>query len=124
VIFMTQDDLSDSDLIPNELPADELKYHLLKETAPLSWPELAPFFARGQLIAVAESLNFLEVAIAISKDNSADFQRWMAAGEVRLVDDALAQQWNDTQPTLLTVVIAPWVLAQPMPSQSVDDAAD
>jgi hypothetical protein len=119
---MSQDDFSDSDLIPNDLPVDDLKYHLLKEIAPLTWPELAPFFARGQLIAVAESLDFLEVAIAISKDNSADFQRWMAADEVRLVDDALAQQWNDLQPKLLTVVIAPWVLAQPLPAEVLPQA--
>ena len=98
---------------------DNLKEHLRGETAPMSWTDLAPFFARGQLIAVAPTLDLLDVAVAMSRDRRSDFEHWMLSGEVKLVDDALAQIWNDQPPTLLAVVIAPWVLVQILPAQVI-----
>lgn len=92
--------------------AETLKKHLKEETAPMSWSDLIPFFARGQLIAVGPKLDLLDVAVAVSQDNLAQVEKWMQGGDVLRVDDTLAKEWNDKEPQLLTVVIAPWVLAQ------------
>lgn len=104
---MTDDMAADAD-------GDSLKAHLREETAPMSWPDLAPFFARGQLIAVAPTLDLLDVAVAMSQDRRSDVERWLTAGDVRRVDDELAMHWHQQQPHLMTVVIAPWVLVQVM----------
>ena len=106
------------DDLPLNSADENLKQHLRGETAPMSWADLAPFFARGQLIVVSPLLDLLDVAVAMSRDRRESFERWMASGEVKLVDDALATIWTDQPPTLLAVVIAPWVLVQTLPAQS------
>jgi hypothetical protein len=106
------------DDLPLNSADENLKQHLRGETAPMRWIELAPFFARGQLIVVSPLLDLLDVAVAMSRDRRESFERWMASGEVKLVDDQLASLWNDQPPTLLAVVIAPWVLVQHLPDQA------
>lgn len=90
----------------------DLQTQLLQETAQIPWRELQRFFAAGQAIAVAASLDLLEVADALAKDNAPALKSWMEAGKVDVVKDQQASQWFEQDALVWAVVIKPWVLVQ------------
>lgn len=90
-----------------------LRAKLNQETAKAGWAELQPFFARGQTIYVAPELDLIEVALAFSEDNAAQISLWREKGQVDKVADEQAAQWYDSDQTLWSVVVMPWVLVQP-----------
>ncbi|MDX1803021.1 MAG: DUF2288 family protein [Alcanivorax sp.] len=75
---------------------------------------MQPFFARGQLVAVAPTLDLIEVAVAFSLDQSAQLSDWRDAGLVDKVSDQQAARWFDASQSLWSVVVMPWVLVQPV----------
>jgi len=85
---------------------------LLGETAPISWQELQPFFARGALLRVASVLDLVEVALAVAEDNQRKVADWLAAGQVSRVEESCAEDLLARDPKLWAVVVAPWVLVQ------------
>lgn len=85
---------------------------LLGETAQIGWAELAPFFAKGQVLAVASELDLLTVAQALAEDNSACVRSWLTAQQVGVLSDAQAQAWQTRDPDLWAVVVSPWVVVQ------------
>ncbi|WP_028240435.1 DUF2288 domain-containing protein [Stutzerimonas azotifigens] len=85
---------------------------LLGETAPITWPELQPFFARGVLLQVGAQLDLVEVALAVAEDDGAAVGAWMRAGALGRLETNQAQDWQDRHPSLWAVVVAPWVLVQ------------
>lgn len=84
------------------------------ETAQIRWHELQRFFATGNAIAVDNTLDLLEVAGVIARDDAAQLKVWMAAGLVDAVKDQQAKTWFDTDAIVWAVVIKPWVLVQPL----------
>lgn len=93
---------------------DLLKAKLNQETARAAWKELQPFFARGQTVAVAGDLDLIDVAVAFAEDRAEQIQRWRGEARVGAVSDAQAGQWFEADQDLWTVVVAPWVLVQPV----------
>ncbi len=89
-----------------------LRQEYLRQTARIPWHELQTYYAHGSVIAVAPSLDLVEVAVQLGMDNTTSFKRWMASGEVAAVSDAQALAWYDNNATLWAVVAAPWVLVQ------------
>ncbi|WP_068830088.1 DUF2288 domain-containing protein [Pseudomonas sp. BMS12] len=85
---------------------------LLGETAKISWAELQPFFARGQLLWVGTAQDLVEVAQAVAEDDGARVGAWLQAGQVAKVDETLAQDYLQRDPELWAVVVSPWVLIQ------------
>ena len=85
---------------------------LLGETAPISWQELQPFFARGSVLCVAGSLDLVGVAEALAEDRKETVGVWLASGELRRMDVAEAEDYQRRTPQLWAVVVAPWVLVQ------------
>jgi len=92
--------------------ASTLYAKLLGETAKISWQELAPFFARGNLLKVGACADLVEVAMGVAEDDKAKVAAWLASGDLSKVDEKLAQDFHDRDPELWAVVIAPWVLVQ------------
>ena len=90
----------------------DLKVKLNLETARLPWSDLARYFAGGRLVRVAADMDLLAVAKAVAEDRSAVVSGWLEDGLVRRVSDDEARRWHETQATLWTVVIKPWVLVQ------------
>ena len=90
----------------------ELKEKFNKETAKLDWPELQRYFASGAVVRVANNQDLIEVAIQFSVDNKEKVAQWLETGAVFKVDDELALQWQQHQPQVWAVVVAPWVLVQ------------
>lgn len=85
---------------------------LLGETARISWQELQPFFARGQLLWVEPSTDLVEVAQAVADDDSGKVAAWLQEGRVARVDESHAQDYLARDPELWAVVVSPWVLIQ------------
>lgn len=92
---------------------------LLGETAPISWEELQPFFARGALLWVAGAQDLVEVALAVAEDDRSKVANWLAAGVLRKVEVELAEDLLARDPKLWAVVVAPWVLIQERASEMV-----
>lgn len=85
---------------------------LLGETARISWQELQPFFARGQLLQVSAGLDLVEVAQAVAEDDGAKVGAWLQSGQVLKVAEAEASDYLQRDPELWAVVVSPWVLIQ------------
>lgn len=91
---------------------DNLRSKLNLETAPMAWPVLAPFFARGQLLRVQASQSLLDAAVAIANDDTETVQRWQAADWLAPVSDIEASAWHAANAELWAVVVRPFVLVQ------------
>ncbi len=102
----------------NEHP---LATELILETAQIRWHELQRFFASGNAIAVAASLDLIHVASEISKDNAAQIKNWMDAGLVDVVKDAQAKIWYEQDALVWALVVKPWVLVQHKPVQAASN---
>ena len=94
--------------------SNEIEQKINSETAQIRWHELQRFFASGNAIAVDASLNLIQVATEIAKDNAAEVKTWMDAGLVDTVKDAQATEWHEQDASVLALVIKPWVLVQPI----------
>lgn len=85
---------------------------LLGETAKISWEELQPFFARGQLLWVAADQDLVAVAEALATDDKARVSAWLQVGHLARVEPPLAEDLLARDPELWAVVVAPWVVIQ------------
>jgi hypothetical protein len=92
----------------------DLASELVLETAKIRWHELQRFFASGNAIAVDESLDIIQVAADITKDNAVQVKAWMDAGLVDTVKDTQAAEWYEQDALVWALVIKPWVLVQPI----------
>ena len=86
------------------------EYH--GQTARIPWHDLQTYYAHGSVIAVGSDLSLVEVAVQLGMDNTAQFQAWIATGDVAPVSDEQALAWFDSNEELWAVVAAPWVLVQ------------
>ncbi|HUW50847.1 MAG TPA: DUF2288 domain-containing protein [Sulfuricella sp.] len=96
----------------SENPDEILRAKLNLETSRIAWAELLRFFAAGNVIAVDEGLDLIEVAVQISNDNKAQIGQWLAENKIEKVSDAQAKAWLDADATLWAVVVNPWILVQ------------
>lgn len=90
----------------------ELRDRLLAESGRLSWPELAPHFARGVVVSVSAPLDLVEVAAALAEDDTSRAQAWLESGEVSRASDEDARRWAAAGTEFSAVVVAPWVLVK------------
>lgn len=93
---------------------EALHARLNQETAKIAWSELQFFFASGAVISVAQDLDLVVVAQQFSKDNKAQIRQWMQEDKLGKVSDAQATKWFESDATLWSVVVKPWVLVQPV----------
>lgn len=79
------------------------------------------FFASGTVIFVSEELDLVEVGVQISLDNKTAVAQWMEEKRIGKVSDEQAKAWLDSDATLWTVVVKPWLLVQPPKAQSANN---
>ena len=91
---------------------DNVLDNIQKQTSKIAWRELARFFAGGKVLLVDKSLNLVEVAAAVSSDNTQVVSQWVDANQLVAVSDELALDWHQKDEDLWAVVTAPWVLVQ------------
>ncbi len=85
---------------------------LLGETAPISWQELQPFFARGALLWVESTQDLIAAAQAVAENDQDKVAAWLQSGLLSKLDDARAEDLLARDPQLWAVVVAPWVMVQ------------
>ena len=85
---------------------------LLGETAPISWQELQPFFARGALLWVESTQDLIAAAQAVAENDQDKVATWLESGLLSKLDDARAEDLLARDPQLWAVVVAPWVMVQ------------
>ena len=93
-------------------PVELARNKINAETAKIFWRELQPNFASGSTIYVASSLDMVEVALEISRNNQTAVKAWMEKGQLGPVSDQQAAAWIESDALVWSVVIKPWVLAQ------------
>ncbi|WP_324733676.1 DUF2288 domain-containing protein [Pseudomonas paeninsulae] len=85
---------------------------LLGETAPITWQELEPCFARGALLVVGATQDLIAMAQVVAENDQGKVSAWLASGQLKKVDDGDAADLLARDPPLWAVVVAPWVLVQ------------
>jgi hypothetical protein len=90
---------------------------LTAQTGKLVWAELARHFARGVVLRVDESLDLVEVAEKLVRDNSGSIENLYKEGLFRRASDDDAIRWQQDDPVFWAVVVAPWVLVQEIVNQ-------
>lgn len=88
------------------------RINLNLETSRIAWEELQRFFASGKAIFVSDTLDLIDVAIQISRDNQKQVVQWMESGLVMPVPDKQALAWYETDAEVWSVVVKPYVLVQ------------
>lgn len=91
---------------------EELRAHLHGETSKLPWSELEKHFARGVIFKVAEGLDILDVAIVIVRDDKDSLKTWIDDKKVIGAEIEDAKKWHESDASLWSVVVAPFVLVQ------------
>ncbi|EHQ53336.1 MULTISPECIES: DUF2288 domain-containing protein [Ectothiorhodospira] len=89
-----------------------LRAHLQGEMGVITWPELQTHFARGALLAVTDSLDLLDVAMALVRDDRDTVEDWLRSGTLRQPGIEHARDWETRRPRFQAVVVAPWVLVK------------
>jgi hypothetical protein len=89
-----------------------LRTELNSQTSLIAWPELLRFFATGTVVRVADSLDLVDVALQMVRDNKDAIAQWMQDDKVGPVSDAQASDWLEQNVALWSVVVKPWILVQ------------
>lgn len=96
------------------LPQDETFQKLLRETGKIEWKLLSPHFESGGLVLVENPLDLVKVAHSFAVDDKEAVAAWLESGQLQRVDKDQVEVWDAANPTFWAVVVAPWVLIQPV----------
>lgn len=97
-----------------------LKAKLNLETAQIAWTELQRFFAQGSVIWLDPGLDLIEVAHAVSLDDSDTIKAWMEDSHLAPVTDEQALRWLKNDTWLWSVVIRPLILVQNIQPDAIE----
>jgi hypothetical protein len=97
--------------------AELLRAKINLETGRIPWKALQGFFAAGDVLAAVSGLDLVEVALQMSRDNTAQVDAWLASGELAPVADAQALAWYENDAEVWAVVVKPFVLVQDLAGQ-------
>lgn len=90
---------------------------LLGETAIIEWKALERFWAKGDLIWVAPSLDLINVATAMAENDSNTVAKWRSDGTVSPVSADTALDLQTRDPEIWAVVVSPFILIQEKSTQ-------
>jgi hypothetical protein len=90
----------------------QLIARLNSETAKIAWHELQKHYALGNVLAVAEDGDLIQVAIALHRDDTDQVQQWLGDKSVSEVSDQQALAWYECNATVWALVIPPFILVQ------------
>ncbi len=91
---------------------------LLGETAQISWAEVMPQFAKGNVLWVASHQDLVAVAEYMINDDKKQISALMQQKALHILSDDTAIDYAQRDPELWAVVIAPWVLVQERHTQT------
>ena len=97
----------------DDIPQEKVeRYKINAETGRLPWKALEKFFASGNLVYVAGSLDLVDVAYEFSIDNTVKTRQWLDSGHLGKLSDEQAIQFHKNNTEFWSVVVRPWVLIQ------------
>ena len=82
------------------------------ESGTIPWSELARHFARGVVLRLDGTVDLVDVAATLARDDVAALKARLDDGSVRRASDDDARDWVAREPEFRCVVVAPWVLVQ------------
>ena len=85
---------------------------LLGETAQISWAEVMPQFAKGNVLWVASHKDLITVAEHMINDDKKQISALMQQKALHILSDEIALDYAKRDPELWAVVVTPWVLLQ------------
>lgn len=97
----------------DSLSYEELLDYLNAQTGKITWQELQPHFARGELLQLALGYDLIDTATALVRDDKTIILPMIENNVLGKMTDAQAKQCTDAS-TFWAVVVAPWVLIQPI----------
>ncbi|WP_338018773.1 DUF2288 domain-containing protein [Ectothiorhodospira mobilis] len=92
--------------------SEDLRNRLRQETGPIGWEELQRHFARGAVLRVDASLDLLDAAEALVRDDRDAVAAYLEAGRLLRATTEHARDWAARQARFEAVVVAPWVLVR------------
>ncbi len=93
-------------------PVEVLKARLNMETAKIGWSELQRPFAKGTVFVVAPELDLVETAARMIHDDKSSVEEWVEQNKLVQANIEDARRWNEEDPDLWAVVVAPWIIVQ------------
>jgi hypothetical protein len=99
--------------IPENNPSARERYE--QEAANIAFVELQKHFAKGILISVDQSLDLIDVAMTMHRDDTRQIETWMSSQQLERAHDEHARKWLEEHTVFLAVTVAPWVLVQERP---------
>lgn len=87
---------------------------LHSETAKISWHDLQPYFANGSLLVVDQSLDLIAVAVDFAEDKADELKDKIESHLVSTPSNDQARAWYRKNLDFWAVVVAPFVLVQPV----------
>ena len=80
----------------------------------LTWHELARHFARGVVVVASPGCDLVAVAARMAADDADAVRALLEDGTLARASDDDARGWVVSEPSFRCVVVAPWVLVQPL----------
>ena len=90
----------------------DLYAQLLGQTARMSWAEIMPIFAKGMALWVASNQDLVAVAEQIINDDKKSVSALMQQKALHHLKDEQALDFQQRDPELWAVVVAPWLIVQ------------
>jgi hypothetical protein len=95
------------------LTMSDIQTQLATELAPMDWETLIPHAKRDAVIVVDESLDLLEVGVAIAEDNVQSVQNWISELLIHKPSPDELNTWNgEPEKQFLTLIVQPFVLVR------------
>ena len=91
---------------------NNLRDKLTKELETVEWAAIVPHFERGGVVEIDQSLNLVDVGIAMANDNSEIVSAWLKDGLMTQPDEAKTQIWKSEKTTFQFLIVQPYVLIQ------------
>ena len=91
----------------------DVKQQLNEELANVEWNTLIPHAKRDAIIVVDETLDLVEVGVAIARDDSVSVQSWISQQLIHKPSTHELATWN-TEPgkRFTTLIVQPFVIVQ------------
>ena len=92
---------------------EELRKKLEEDMAVVNWNDIKPHAQRDAVIVVNETLNLLDVGVAIAQDDKKAVEHWITEQLISKPSNQQLSDWNIDQTQLFkTLIVQPFVLVQ------------
>ena len=93
----------------------DLRAELTQRTSPVQWSDLRAHAVRDALFLVDNTVDLVEVALAIANDETSAVQAWLDTGQLTRPTEQQLKCWNDAPQRLFrSAIVQPFVVARPL----------